>query len=146
MTKATRIDVVIAGRLLLGAIFVYLGVIKAIDPVGFLKLVRQFDVVPTPLALNLIAATLPWFEIFCGALLLVGVKARAAALLQLLLLVGFTLIVALRAWAIYRSGSAPFCAIHFDCGCGTGEVFICMKLAENTAMMLLAALVVAKGK
>jgi hypothetical protein len=29
--------------------------------------------------------------------------------------------------------------VKFDCGCGAGEVYICHKLAENAALLLLAA-------
>lgn len=130
-----------ATRLTLGLIFVYLGAVKVWDPVAFLKLVRQFDAVHAPLALNAIAAVLPWFEVFCGALLIFGVKPRGAAVLQLLLLIGFTALVFARALAIYHAGGTPFCGIRFDCGCGTGEVLICVKLVENAALMALAGFV-----
>ena len=53
------------------------------------------------------------------------------------MLVPFTVVVLLRALAMHEAGGAPFCAIKFDCGCGTGEVLICRKLAEN---LLLTAL------
>ncbi|MBC7368222.1 MAG: DoxX family protein [Undibacterium sp.] len=125
-------------RLVLGAAFLHLGTVKALDPVGFLKLVRQFDALSQPFALNAVAAILPWFEIVCGLLLLAGVRPRGTALVTLALLLGFTSLVAQRAWVIYRGGGWPFCAIRFDCGCGAGEVLICTKLAENTALALLA--------
>lgn len=128
----------LAARLLLGATFIYLGTAKALDPVGFLKLVRQFDALPQPFALNAVAAVLPWFEIFCGILLLAGIRPRGTALVTLVLLVAFTALVALRALAIYRGGGVPFCAIRFDCGCGAGEVLICAKLAENSLLCLLS--------
>ena len=35
-------------RWLLGAVFIYTGFEKALDPVSFLKLVRQYDLVQTP--------------------------------------------------------------------------------------------------
>jgi putative oxidoreductase len=136
-----RGEIVALARIMLGAVFLWLGTAKAIDPVGFLKLVRQFDLLRAPLALNAVAAILPWFEIFCGALLVLGIKPRATALVQLILLAAFTTVVALRAVALYRSGAGPFCALRFDCGCGNGEVLICLKLLENGALALLAALV-----
>jgi uncharacterized membrane protein YphA (DoxX/SURF4 family) len=134
--------VLLGTRLLLGAVFLYLGVVKALDPADFLKLVRAFHIVESAPMLNLVAAVLPWLEVFCGALLLLGIKIRAAALVQLGLLVVFTAAVAWRAIAIHRMGATPFCAIRFDCGCGTGEMLVCMKLVENTGLMLLAALLV----
>src|SRR4051812_26473337 len=62
----------LGARLILGAVFVYLGLTKALDPVGFLKLLRQFDLLPGHLMLNLVAAVLPWCEVLCGLLLLLG--------------------------------------------------------------------------
>lgn len=144
MKRLLHPGTLVAARVVLGAIFVYLGLVKAVDPVAFLKQVRQFDVIQTSLLLNLTAATVPWFEVFCGVLLLAGVKVRAAALLQLVMLAAFTLVVTLRALAMQENSSIPFCSIHFDCGCGTGDVFVCMKLVENTAMMLLSGFVVVK--
>src|SRR2546423_12955140 len=118
-------------RYLLGALFIYMGMQKAIHPVEFLKLLRQYDVLHNSLALNLVASTLPWFESFCGALLLMGLAVRATALMLVVMLIPFSVIVLLRAQAIQHAGGLPFCAIKFDCGCGAGEVFICRKLAEN---------------
>jgi uncharacterized membrane protein YphA (DoxX/SURF4 family) len=115
-----------------------MGLSKALDPVGFLKLVHAYDLVTYPLLLNLIAGILPWFELFCGLLLLLGVAVRGTALVSGAMLVAFTLLVLRRALALHASGSLPFCAIKFDCGCGAGEVFICRKLAENTALALVS--------
>ena len=55
------------------------------------------------------------------------------------MLVPFTLLVLKRALLIAATSGKPFCAVKFDCGCGAGEVFICHKLLENTALLLLAA-------
>ena len=129
----------LVARWALGAYFVWMGWHKAVDPVGFLKLVRAYDLVETPLLLNLIAAGLPWFEIFCGVLLMVGVFPRGAALLLFAMLVPFTLAILRRALKLHETGSLPFCMIKFDCGCGSGEVFVCRKLAENTCWSLLSA-------
>jgi uncharacterized membrane protein YphA (DoxX/SURF4 family) len=129
-------------RWALGCLFIYMGLKKALDPVDFLKLVRQYDMVHSSLLLNLIAAALPWFEVFCGGLLLGGIAVRGAAALSLLMLVPFTLIVLQRALAIQAAQGLPFCAIRFDCGCGAGEVAICFKLAENSLLILLSALFV----
>jgi uncharacterized membrane protein YphA (DoxX/SURF4 family) len=127
-----------AARWLLGALFLYMGLNKALDPVEFLKLVRQYELVQTPLLLNSIAAALPWFEVFCGVLLLVGVAVRGSALMLLLMLVPFTIVVLQRALAQQAVLAISFCAVKFDCGCGTGEVLICRKLVENGVLILLS--------
>jgi uncharacterized membrane protein YphA (DoxX/SURF4 family) len=126
----------VLARWLLGAVFLYLGLNKALHPVEFLKLVRQYDLVQSSLLLNSIAAALPWFEIFCGLLLLAGVAVRGTAVMLIVMLVPFTVLVFRRALAIQSAQAIPFCAVKFDCGCGTGEVFICRKLLENFLFIL----------
>lgn len=125
-------------RWLLGAAFVYLGLNKALHPVDFLKLVQQYDLTQNALFLNSIAAGLPWFEVFCGLLLLTGVAVRGTALTLLLMLVPFTLLVLHQALLLQAAQAIPFCAVKFDCGCGTGEEFICRKLLENFLLILLS--------
>mgnify|MGYP002351859877 CR=1 FL=1 len=126
-------------RWLLGGMFFYMGLSKALDPVDFLKLVREYDLTQQPLLLNGMAAALPWFEVFCGLLLLAGVAVRGSALMLLLLLVPFTLVVLERALAMQADLGIPFCAVKFDCGCGAGEVFICRKLVENGLLIVMSA-------
>jgi uncharacterized membrane protein YphA (DoxX/SURF4 family) len=128
----------VLARWLLGAVFLYMGLNKALHPVEFLKLVRQYDMVQSSLLLNSIAGALPWFEIFCGLLLLAGVAVRGTAVLLILMLVPFTVLVFRRALAIQSAQAIPFCAVKFDCGCGTGEVFICRKLLENFLFIVLS--------
>jgi hypothetical protein len=81
---------------------------------------------------------LPWFEVFCGLLLLAGVAVRGAALNSVVMLVPFTLVVLKEALRRAAVEGIPFCAVKFDCGCGAGKVFICHKLVENTVLLLLS--------
>ncbi len=134
-------------RWILGALFIGMGLNKALHPVDFLKLVRQYGIVNDSYLLNAIAATLPWFEIFCGALLLAGVAVRGAALVLVLMLLPFTSLVLRHALTNPSFHGIPFCDIKFDCGCGTGEVLICRKLVENSLLTLLASwLVMARAR
>ena len=126
----------VLARWLLGAVFLYMGLNKALHPVEFLKMERQYDIVQSSLLLNSIAGALPWFEIFCGLLLLAGVAVRGTAVMLIVMLVPFTVLVFRRALAIQSAQHIPFCAIKFDCGCGTGEVFICRKLLENFLLIV----------
>jgi uncharacterized membrane protein YphA (DoxX/SURF4 family) len=125
-------------RWVLGIFFIYMGLNKALQPVTFLKLVHQYDMVTNPLLLNSIAATLPWFEVFCGLLLVLGIAVRGAALMLVLMLVPFTIIVFRRALAIAAAHGIPFHTVKFDCGCGAGEVIIWHKMIENGVFFLLA--------
>ncbi len=133
----------VAARWFLGGLFIYMGLSKALHPVEFLKLVHQYGLTDSPLLLNLIAAALPWFEVFCGLLLVSGVAVRGTALVLVLLLVPFTIVVLRRALAIHTLQSIPLCAVKFDCGCGNGEEWICSKLRDNCGLILLAAWLVA---
>jgi len=127
-------------RLLLGGWFVRLGLLKVADPVQFLKLLRQYDVVSdaSPLLLTTLAALLPWLEIWCGLLLVLGVWVRGVALTMLVMLTTFTLLVAHHGAELAQQRGVPFCGVSFDCGCGTGEVNVCGKVLENSVLWLLA--------
>ena len=127
----------VLARWLLGAMFLYMGLSKALHPVDFLKLLRQYDIVQSSLLLNSMAAALPWFEVFCGLLLLAGIAVRGTALTLMVMLVPFTGLVLHRAFLLQAAQNIPFCAVKFDCGCGTGEEFICRKLLENFLLVLL---------
>ncbi len=133
----------VLARWYLGVTFVYMGLSKALDPVEFLKLLREYEMVTTPWLLNSIAGSLPWFEVFCGLLLLAGVAVRGAVWMLVAMLVPFTLLVLKRALAVASAKAIAFCAVKFDCGCGSGEVFICHKLPENCALILLSCCLLA---
>ena len=129
-------------RWLLAGVFLYMGLTKALHPVDFLKLVRQYDFLSQPLALNLVASALPWFEVFCGLLLLLGIAVRGTSVMLVVMLIPFTVLIFLRAKAMQHTGGLPFCAIKFDCGCGAGEVLICRKLAENFGLIALSIVLI----
>jgi uncharacterized membrane protein YphA (DoxX/SURF4 family) len=127
----------VVARWLLGGLFIYMGATKAMHPEEFLKLVRQYDLTSSYFLLNAVASTLPWFEVFCGVLLLCGVAVRGVALVLAIILIAFTWTVWQRALLLEGARAIPFCAVKFDCGCGNGEVFICRKLPENIGLILL---------
>jgi len=133
-------------RCILGGVFVYLGLVKALHPVDFLKVVHQYGVFENHVALNLVAAILPWFEVFCGLLLVCRIAVRGSTLAVLALLIPFSGMVFNRAWALHQERAIAFCAVRFDCGCGTGDVIVCGKLLENLLLALLAGLVLVRHR
>ena len=145
---ATGVPLLLA-RLAVGGMFVYLALLKLRDPMVFLKLTKQYGVLPLepPLYLNLTAAVMPWLELLCAVALILGVARRGAALVLAGLLLFFTPMLALHAQdLLLHSGRfATYCAVKFDCGCGTGETFICPKLAENAALLLGALVALFSG-
>jgi uncharacterized membrane protein YphA (DoxX/SURF4 family) len=130
-------------RLFVGGMFAYLAIMKLTNPIDFLKLTHQYGVLPDsmPVLLNLTAIVMPWLELLSALALLLGLTTRGAALVAVALLLFFTPMLALHAWGLYTDPprhNTAFCAVKFDCGCGTGEVFICHKLTENIALLLAA--------
>lgn len=116
------------------------GFIELGGPVHFLKLIREYRMFPGKLwfLLNFTAVAMPWVEVLCGVLLMLGLGVRGAAGLLLALLVVFTTMIVIRGVSIYNAKDIAFCAIKFNCGCGGGDVFICGKIAENVTLTLLA--------
>jgi len=129
-------------RLVLGALFIYMGAKKVGSPSDFLKQIRLYHVLPDTPAyyLNGTAIVLPWVEILCGAALILGSWLRGAALVTAGMLAVFTPAILLRALAVRAEQGTSFFEIKFDCGCGAGVVVIWKKLLENTGLFLLALL------
>ncbi len=96
----------LAGRLLLGGLFLYAGVLKAGDPSGFAEAIGNYQLVPPQAALAA-AVILPWVEIMIGLSLLSGILFRGGALMVSLLLAVFTFAILIN---ILRG-------IDVDCGC-----------------------------
>jgi uncharacterized membrane protein YphA (DoxX/SURF4 family) len=93
-------------RLVVGGLFIWAGVLKIIDPLGFAQSITNYRLFPHELAF-IIAIILPWVEVLSGACLISGVFRRSSALIISILLVGFISLVAV---AILRG-------IDTTCGC-----------------------------
>lgn len=137
----THVPMLIA-RGVLGVLFIYMAISKVGDPIKFLKDIHEFELLPEtpPMFLNLAAISLPWIEILCGVLLLVGYWLRGASATLLAMLVAFTVAIFMRAMGIHGGGGISFCDIEFDCGCGSGPINTCLKLSENLSLIALAAI------
>jgi uncharacterized membrane protein YphA (DoxX/SURF4 family) len=98
--------VLIAFRLVLGALFVYAGAVKAAAPLGFAQNIRNYQMVGPSLSLA-VAIVLPWLEILAGAFLILGVWKRGAALVISSLLAFF---IALTIVTMIRG-------LDIECGC-----------------------------
>jgi uncharacterized membrane protein YphA (DoxX/SURF4 family) len=137
--KRSTLDIAaVLARCVLGACFLYMGYVKAMDPKSFLEVIHEYNAIHDYILLNSIALLLPWFEMFCGLLLIFGVAVRGSALALIAMLIPFTSLVLRRAIIIAVTEHKPFCAVRFDCGCGAGEVLICSKLLENSGLIFLA--------
>lgn len=90
----------------LAGIFVYTGVVKAIDPLHFASEIQNYRLVSWPIGLC-VALYLPWLEISCGLALVVGwLRAGATAILTaaMVFFIGLTIVTRAR-------------GIDLSCGC-----------------------------
>ncbi len=127
-------------RIFLGAYFIHTGFNKVMYPFAFLKVLRLYDVLPEtpPYFLNGTAVVLPWLEIVCGLVLVLGLFIRGAGALIAGMLCVFTPVIFLRALTMMGEQAISFFQVEFDCGCGTGMEIIWIKLCKNTGLLLLA--------
>lgn len=139
--RGTRVDVpgwlVLAGRLLLGAVWIVAGALKVTDLDASVRAVRAYRLLPD-LAAQVLGAGLPVVEIVLGVLLVVGLGVRVAGALSVLLMGAFVVGIA-SAWAR---------GLQIDCGCfGSGGALAAgesptygLELARDGALLAVAAL------
>ncbi len=118
-------------RCLLGAIFCYAGLVKALDVVAFAGSVANYQVLPYQLNF-LVAALLPYVELAAGVLLLLGRQVRPAVLL----IAGMNAVFMVALLSVILRG------LDIDCGCfrpgGEGHTSAQMALLRDAGIMLLA--------
>jgi putative oxidoreductase len=122
----------IAGRLILGAIFVVAAYMKL--KAGWIEFVGElnaYELLPE-WALEPIAKTLPWAELALGVALISGIWQRWFSLIASLLLTLFFTVM-LRSYIV---------GLKIDCGCfGPGDILGPKTLARDFSMLALAVLV-----
>ena len=125
-------------RIVVGGVFIYMSLAKISHPIDFLKMTREYHMVPEDpgILLNSIAIVLPWVEILCGAALVLGLWIRGAAFTIALMLAIFTPVVFFRAMEINATVGTPFMEIQFDCGCGAGVEIIWQKMIKNSLLFI----------
>src|SRR4026208_1072326 len=92
--------------LIVGGIFIYAGVIKVVDPIGFARDNDNYHMLPWALSIRL-AFYLPWLEIFCGVAVVCGVFYRG----------GLLILNALISIFIIASIVAKARGLDISCGC-----------------------------
>ena len=98
--------VLFAFRLIVGGLFIYAGILKIGDPLGFAQDIKNYRLLPQEICF-FTALILPWFEILAGAFLVAGIFRKTSAILISGLLVFF---IALVAVTMARG-------LDVDCGC-----------------------------
>ena len=116
-------------RLIVGGVFIYAGILKIIDPLGFAQNILNYKVVPSGPSL-LVALVLPWMEVLAGFGLVAGLFKRTCAQIISLMLVGFIVLVAI---TMIRG-------LDVDCGCfGTFSRKADWRLIIEDAILLFMA-------
>jgi putative oxidoreductase len=100
----------LAARLYLGGVFLAACWFKIVDPASFALDVATYRILPLGLV-NPLALVLPWVELLAGAMLVLGLRTRAAALLVSAMMVVFLVALAI---ALGRG-------LEMGCGCFANE-------------------------
>jgi len=118
-----------AGRVVLGVIFVEFALSKIMRPGVFALNVVEYGLMP-PWGVNLWALFLPWAELVVGLFLVLGIRTRAAA----------TLIGAMNLIFIVGLVNAILLDLPINCGCvgEVGEPVNWWKVVKNVGMLLMA--------
>jgi putative oxidoreductase len=91
---------------IVGGIFIYAGVIKAIDPIRFASDIDNYKILPWAIGVRL-AFYLPWLEILCGL----------ALIARRLYLGGLSILTALASIFIVATIAAKTRGLDITCGC-----------------------------
>ena len=76
-------------RLYIGGVFIYAGIPKITYTAEFAEIIAGYSLLPYWLV-NIVAVSMPWLELLCGFMLVLGVRSKAAALILIGLLAVFT--------------------------------------------------------
>src|ERR1700732_1426904 len=122
--------------LIIGGIFIYAGVIKVWDPIGFANDIDNYKILPWAVGVRL-AFYLPWLEIFCGL----------ALIARRLYLGGLSILTALISIFIVATVAAKVRGLDITCGC-FGHASKNWSFSTHLALdlVLLAALFILVGK
>ncbi|MGN6184976.1 MAG: MauE/DoxX family redox-associated membrane protein [Thermoanaerobaculia bacterium] len=93
-------------QIALGAIFIVAALPKLTDPPSFAHMIYNYRILPAGL-INISALTMPWVEILCGVLLILGVWVKPARWIIAAMLIVFIVAISIN----LARGNA------IDCGC-----------------------------
>lgn len=118
--------------IIIGALFVYAGAIKALDLIGFANDIDNFKILPWFVGVRL-AFYLPWLEILCGL----------ALITRRLYLGGLSILIALTSIFIVASIVAKARGLDITCGCfGHASKYLSFAGHLTLDFVLLAMLLV----
>jgi putative oxidoreductase len=110
---------------LLGAVFVYAGAIKIIDPMRFAIDIDNYKILPWAISARL-AFYLPWLEVFCGVAVIVRMLHRG----------GLSILAVLLSVFIAATIAAKARGLDISCGC-FGHATKSLSFAGHLALDLI---------
>ena len=99
----------LVARLVVGGVWIYAGASKLVDPAQSVAAVRAYQLLPGNLA-QPVGQLLPVLEVVVGAMLVLGLLTRGAAVLSAILFVAFIIGIS----SVWARG------LNIDCGCFGG--------------------------
>jgi putative oxidoreductase len=126
-------------RLVIGGVFIYASVYKIAGPSEFAKSIYNYRMLPEA-TINLMAIIMPWLELLCGILIIIGPLMRGSALLIGLMLAVFIIAI----------GTALARGLDISCGCfkvgeAGGRLVGLKTLIEDILMLVAVGLILAFG-
>ena len=116
-------------RVFTGIVFVLASWDKLLDPVAFARVIHNYQIIPS-FTVNLVAIILPWMELTCGLLLILGLLTKGSIFIIDSLL--FVFILAL-GFNLYRG-------LDISCGCFTlspkADNAILYTLVRDVALLI----------
>jgi len=121
----------LASRLVLGALFIYASLDKVLNPLAFAQIIHNYRITP-PSLINIAAVLLPWIELLAGLLLVIGMKVRGSNLTLGLLLLFYVVLLTVTASR----------GINVACGCFTMSMAVksnlAIRIVEDLVMLLMS--------
>lgn len=103
----------------IGWTFISASIDKIIDPAIFSKNISNYEITPYWIN-NLVALTLPWVELLCGILIIIGLFLffnRKSNFID----IPNNLIILMLLWFIFILSIAVYRDLDIDCGCGISD-------------------------
>jgi uncharacterized membrane protein YphA (DoxX/SURF4 family) len=108
-------------RMMVGVIFIFASIDKIASPAYFAGTILNYQLLPESM-INLVAIILPWLELICGLLLILGIWHQASAVILSTLMLVFILAI----------GSVIIRGLDIECGCfGTGSSANWSRIVED---------------
>jgi len=129
---------IVVARIVLGLVFLSASLHKIVDPGSFARAMANYRLLPAELV-NFFAVVIPWVELLCGVLLLLGQWVRTCSLLVSCMLVLFVVAV----------GASIIRGLDIHCGCFSGDSgrqVGLRLLAEDALYLVLSIFLAIRGR